>query len=202
MNEPDMNDSSEMGSSMHEADNGAAGGADAGTSSAASPQSSVEPEAQAVADEDFAAFTVESDIEAIDAKIIELTADLQRIHAEYANYRRRVERDRETFKEAGLSAAMVELFPVLDDISRARAHDDLNGTFKHVAEALEATLRRLGLTVFATEGDLFDPTQHEAIAHETRTDVDQPTCIAVHQQGYSFAGRVLRPALVTVADKE
>lgn len=193
----------EAGMSAHPADDGqAAGGADDGAPSAADSQAFVEPEVQAAADEDFAAFNVESDIEAIDAKIIELTADLQRIHAEYANYRRRVERDRETFKEAGLSAAMVELFPVLDDIARARAHDDLNGTFKHVAEALEATLRRLGLIAFAAEGDVFDPTQHEAIAHETRADVDGPTCIAVHQQGYSFAGRVLRPALVTVADKE
>ena len=165
-------------------------------------QSFVEPEAQAVSDQDLAAFNVESDIEAIDAKILELTADLQRIHAEYANYRRRVERDRETFKEAGVAAVMVELFPVLDDIARARLHDDLNGTFKHVAESLGATLRRLGLEVFAEDGDVFDPTRHEAIAHETRTDVEQPTCIAVHQQGYSFAGRVLRPALVTVADKE
>ena len=180
----------------------AAGDADDSVPSAAEPLVEIDPEIQSVSDEDFAAFNLESGIDAIDAKIIELTSDLQRTHAEYANYRRRVERDRETFKEAGISAVMSELFPVLDDIARARAHDDLTGTFKRTAETLEGTLRRLGLVTFGEQLDTFDPTKHEAIAHETSSDVSGPVCIAVHQQGYSFAGRVLRPALVTVADKE
>lgn len=145
-----------------------------------------ESEAQAAAD--------------VDSRVNELVGDLQRLQAEYANYRKRVDRDRELFKDAGVAAALAELLPILDDIGRARAHDDLNGTFKVVAENLESATRKLGLEAFGEPGDAFDPTMHEAIAHESRDDVSGPTCVTVHQQGYRHAGRVMRPALVTVAD--
>ena len=138
----------------------------------------------------------------LDARVAELVGDLQRLQAEYANYRKRVERDREMFKDVGTASALAELLPVLDDISRARSHDDLNGTFKVVAENVEAAVRKLGLEAFGEPGDAFDPTMHEAIAHETRDDVTTATCVAVHQQGYRFAGRIMRPALVTVADSQ
>jgi len=136
----------------------------------------------------------------VDARVNELVGDLQRLQAEYSNYRKRVDRDRDLFRDAGVAAALAELLPILDDIGRARAHDDLNGTFKVVAENLEAATRKLGLEAFGEAGDAFDPTMHEAIAHETRDDVSAPTCVSVHQQGYRHAGRVMRPALVTVAD--
>lgn len=138
--------------------------------------------------------------EQVDDRVGELVADLQRLQAEYANYRKRVERDREAFKDAGVAAVLGELLPVLDDISRARVHDDLNGTFKVVAENVESVVARLGLESFGDEGDAFDPTMHDAIAHESRDGVEQPTCVVVHQRGFRFAGRVMRPALVTVAD--
>lgn len=138
--------------------------------------------------------------EQVDDRVSELVGDLQRLQAEYANYRKRVERDREAFRDAGVAAALGELLPVLDDIARARAHDDLAGTFKVVAESLESVVVKLGLESFGAEGDLFDPTMHDAIAHESREGLEQPTCVAVHQRGFRFAGRVMRPALVTVAD--
>ena len=137
-----------------------------------------------------------------DARVAELVGDLQRLQAEYANYRKRVDRDRDSFKEAGTAAALAELLPVLDDIERARTHDDLGGTFKVVAESLEASVRRLGLEAFGADGDAFDPTMHEAIAHETRDGITEPTCVTVHQRGFRYAGRVMRPALVTVADAQ
>lgn len=140
--------------------------------------------------------------QAMDIRIAELVSDLQRLQAEYANYRKRVERDRDSFKDIGTAAALTELLPVLDDIARARIHDDLNGTFKVVAENLESITRKLGLESFGVAGDVFDPTLHEAIAHETRDDVDAAVCLTVHQQGFRFAGRVMRPALVTVADAQ
>ena len=145
---------------------------------------------------------VEEDLESLDAKVAELTSDLQRIHAEYANYRKRVERERESNRELVAGATLAELLPILDDIGRAREHGDLDGAFKSVAEALEATVTRLGVERFGTVGDEFDPTIHEAISHQQSADVTGPTCVSVFQQGYRFKGRVLRPAIVAVADPE
>jgi molecular chaperone GrpE len=143
---------------------------------------------------------VESDLAAIDAQVTELTADLQRVHAEYANYRRRVERDRETVKDLAVGAALGELLPVLDDIGRAREHGDLEGAFKSVAESLESTVARLGLEKYGAAGDPFDPTVHEAISHAHSDEVEGPTCVSVFQPGYRYAGKVLRPAIVAVAE--
>jgi len=145
---------------------------------------------------------VEADLGAVDTKVAELTADLQRVHAEYANYRKRVDRDRDTNRDLAVGSALSELLPVLDDIGRARDHGDLDGAFKSVAESLEATVARLGLERFATAGDAFDPTIHEAITHAITPDVTGPTCIQVFQPGYRYKSRVLRPAIVAVADPE
>ena len=145
---------------------------------------------------------LEAEAAEVDAKVAELTADLQRVHAEYANYRRRVERDRETVKDLAVGAALAELIPVLDDIGRAREHGDLEGAFKAVAESLEATAARLGLERYGEPGDAFDPTLHEAISHTHSADVDGPTCVAVYQPGYRHAAKVLRAAIVAVADPE
>ena len=132
--------------------------------------------------------------------IAELTADLQRLTAEYANYRKRVDRDRELIREQIISGVLSELFPVLDDIGRARTHGELEGGFKSVGEAIENTVARLGLKQFGEPGDEFDPLRHEAIAHEYSDEVTTATCMAVFQPGYEFAGRVVRAAIVSVAD--
>ncbi len=134
-----------------------------------------------------------------DAKLAELTNDLQRVHAEYANYRRRVDRDRELVRETAVGGVLNELLPMVDDIDRARQHGELEGAFKTVGESLEAALARIGLEKFGEVGETFDPTFHEAIATEARDEVTEPTVVAVYQPGYRFAGRVLRPARVAVA---
>lgn len=145
---------------------------------------------------------VDGEPESADAKVAELTSDLQRVHAEYANYRKRVDRERETTRDQVVGATLAELLPILDDIGRAREHGDLDGAFKSVAETLEATVTRFGVERFGTPGDEFDPTIHEAISHQHSADVTGPTCVSVFQQGYRFKGRVLRPAIVAVADPE
>jgi len=143
--------------------------------------------------------TPDESVQAVDP-VAELTADLQRLQAEFSNYRKRVERDREAVRDAVVAKTLSELLPVLDDIGRARSHGELEGGFKSVSEALEATVARLGLTAFGQPGDEFDPMRHEAIAHEHSADVQTSTCIAVFQPGYEFAGNVIRAAIVSVAD--
>lgn len=137
---------------------------------------------------------------ALQATLAERTADLQRVQAEYANYRRRVDRDRQAVVEQATAAVLAALLPVLDDIGRARAHGELEGGFRSVAETLESTLSKLGLERYGEPGDPFDPTVHEAITHGYSPDVDQVTCVDVLQPGYRAGGRVLRPALVAVAE--
>ncbi len=134
--------------------------------------------------------------------IAERTADLQRLQAEYANYRKRVERDREAVRELAVADALASLLPVLDDIGRARAHDELQGGFKQVAEALEAAVGKLGLTVYGEAGDPFDPNLHEALMHSYSGEVSQPTAAQILQPGYSYGGRVLRAARVAVVEPE
>jgi len=150
--------------------------------------------------EDEAAAQVEGDLAALEAQLAERTADVQRVHAEYANYRKRVDRDREQVRDQATAAVMAELLTVLDDIDRAREHDELAGGFKSVAEAIEATTTKLGLEKYGTAGEPFDPTVHEALTHTEDDSVTETTCVAVFQPGYRFAGRVLRPARVAVAD--
>jgi molecular chaperone GrpE len=150
-------------------------------------------------DSDEAAAQVEGDLNEVEAQIAELTGDLQRVHAEYANYRKRVERDRELIRELAIGSALTELLPILDDIGRAREHNELEGAFRSVGEALEAASARLGLEKFGEPNEPFDPSLHEALTSEERDDVSEPTVIAVYQAGYRHAGRVLRPARVAVA---
>jgi molecular chaperone GrpE len=132
--------------------------------------------------------------------IAERTTDLQRLQAEYANYRKRVERDREAVRDFAVGEALAALLPVLDDIGRAREHGELEGGFRQVAEALDAAIAKLGLTRFGQVGDPFDPTQHEALMHAYSDEVSEPTAVQILQPGYSFAGRVVRPARVAVAE--
>ena len=135
-------------------------------------------------------------------ELAERTADLQRLQAEYANYRRRVERDRQVIRETAVANVLTNLLPVLDDIGRAREHGELEGGFKSVGEALEQTVEKLGLERFGTAGDPFDPTVHEALTHAHSGDVTEATCIEVFQPGYRIGDRVVRPARVAVAEPE
>jgi molecular chaperone GrpE len=143
-----------------------------------------------------------AELEALRAELDERTRDLQRVTAEYANYRKRVDRDRGAAAEQTTGAVLSALLPVLDDIDRAREHDDLVGPFAAVAEALTAATSKFGLVAFGEKGDPFDPTRHEAVAHQTSPDVTEPTCVEVMRRGYTLGERMLRPALVAVADPE
>jgi len=136
------------------------------------------------------------------AKLAERTADLQRVSAEYANYRKRVDRDRLVIREQALANVLVALLPVLDDIGRAREHGELSGGFKSVAESLESTVTKLGLVSFGTEGEPFDPNVHEALTHSYSTAVTEPTCVQILQPGYKVGERIVRPARVAVAEPE
>ncbi|AMW11883.1 nucleotide exchange factor GrpE [Streptomyces iakyrus] len=132
----------------------------------------------------------------------ERTADLQRLQAEFQNYRRRVERDRIAVKEIAIANLLTELLPVLDDIGRAREHGELVGGFKSVAESLESTAAKMGLQQFGKEGEPFDPTIHEALMHSYAPDVTETTCVAILQPGYRIGERTIRPARVAVAEPQ
>lgn len=134
--------------------------------------------------------------------IITLTADLQRLQAEYANYRKRVDRDRSVAAEFSIAAVLAELLPVLDDLDRAAEHGELTGGFKAVADRITATVERLGLTKFADAPVAFNPEIHEALTHEVSKDVSEPTASKILQPGYKFKERVIRPARVAVIDPE
>jgi molecular chaperone GrpE len=132
--------------------------------------------------------------------LAERTADLQRLQAEYANYRKRVERDRLAVREQALANVLHGLLPVLDDIGRAKEHGELTGGFKSVAESLEGIAVKLGLTAFGESGDPFDPMLHEALMHSYSADVTEPTAVQIFQPGYKVGERIIRPARVAVAE--
>ena len=131
-------------------------------------------------------------------KVSELTADLQRITAEYANYRKRVDRDRELIRDMSTSVALEQLIPILDDISRAREHGDLTGTFSTVADALSTVTKRLGLVEFGKVDEDFDPSIHEALSTMEDESVQSQKVGTVAQVGYKVGERILRPARVVV----
>jgi len=136
------------------------------------------------------------------AQLDERTADVQRLQAEYANYRKRIDRDREVVVTTAKASVAGELLSVLDDIDRAAQHGDLTGAFKAVADKLVATLERTGLAAFGHDGEEFDPSVHEAVQHDTSPDVLGPTVTAVLRRGYRFGDRIVRAALVAVTDHE
>lgn len=134
----------------------------------------------------------------------ERLADLQRLQAEYVNYRRRVERDRDVAREVAVADLMESLLPVLDDVHLARQHGDLgNGPFAAIADKLESTLSRFGLARYGEPGEVFDPTVHEALMYtvaELAEGTTEQTVVQVLQPGYRVGERVLRAARVAVAD--
>jgi molecular chaperone GrpE len=135
-------------------------------------------------------------------QVAELTADLQRITAEYANYRKRVERDRDSMKEQQIAQLAMRLLPALDDIERAREHGDLNGAFATVADQLLSALRGLGLETYGEVNDPFDPNLHEALQVRNDLTAATPTVVEVVQPGYRIGERVVRPTRVVVAQPE
>jgi molecular chaperone GrpE len=132
-------------------------------------------------------------------KVAELTADLQRVQADFANYRKRALRDQQVAGERAKATVVSQLLTVLDDLDRARSHGDLEtGPLKSVADKLTAALAGLGLTAFGAEGDEFDPSLHEAVQHEG--EGSKPVLGTVMRQGYRLGDQVLRHALVGVVD--
>ncbi len=134
--------------------------------------------------------------------VASLTADLQRLQAEYANYRKRVERDRSVAHENAIGSVLTELLATLDDIDRASQHGELTGGFKAVADQLSSLTNRFGLEKYGTDGDLFDPQIHEALMHDTSADVAVATASKILQPGYKYKERILRPARVSVTEPE
>ena len=132
--------------------------------------------------------------------VASLTADLQRLQAEYANYRKRVERDRSVAHELAIGSVLTELLATLDDIDRASQHGELTGGFKAVADQLASLTNRFGLEKYGTDGEAFDPQIHEALMHDTSADVAVATASKILQPGYKYKDRILRPARVAVTE--
>ncbi|MDQ1743509.1 MAG: molecular chaperone GrpE [Pseudonocardiales bacterium] len=134
----------------------------------------------------------------------ERLADLQRLQAEYANYRKRVDRDRATSRDLAIASVIESLLPVLDDIHLARQHGDLEaGPLASIADKLEATLAKYGVQRFGEPGAAFDPAVHDALMHveeELAEGTEVTTVVGVLQPGYRIGDRVVRPARVSVAD--
>jgi molecular chaperone GrpE len=138
----------------------------------------------------------------VERQLAERTADLQRLQAEYVNYKRRVDRDRDLVRQNATYGVLSSLLPVLDDIDRAREHGEVEGGFKAVADSLERVVSGLGLTKFGAPGEPFDPNVHEALAHGHSPDVTETVVEHLAQAGYRIGDRVVRAAKVTVLDPE
>ncbi|RVX41365.1 molecular chaperone GrpE [Nonomuraea polychroma] len=134
----------------------------------------------------------------LQADLAERTADLQRLKAEYDNYRKRVQRDQSVMYDIGVAHALRSLLPVLDAITRARELGDVYGGFQLVAETLEAELAALGLEAFGVPGETFDPTRHEAVGYVPSARTGRVTCSEILLRGYRVGDHLLRPARVTV----
>lgn len=137
-------------------------------------------------------------LEAAQQEAAERTSDLQRVTAEYANYRKRVDRDRDLVVKNAKASVVTEMLTVLDDIDRADRHGDLTGAFKAVAERLTGILTKSGLIQFGAVGDEFDPAQHEAVQFATSSEVTVQTVTSVMRHGYSLGDRLVRAAVVGV----
>ena len=171
-----------------------------------------EQEAAAPADQDDVAPADLSGGEHPDTVLAaERLGDLQRLQAEYVNYKRRVDRDRALVQERAVRDVLESVLPVLDDIQAARDHGDLvEGPFAAISDKLESTLGKYGLTRFGAKGEPFDPMQHEALMHAPWPDGDDElpsgasatTVVTVLQPGYRAGEQVLRPARVAVADPQ
>jgi molecular chaperone GrpE len=145
--------------------------------------------------------TEEDELAAMKGSLADLTNDLQRLQAEYANYRKRVDRDRQLVAESAAYKALTPVIEVLDTIDRAKEHGELEGGFKAVADQLERVVASAGLVRFGEPGDAFDPTFHEALSHlGADAEVEVTTVKHVAKGGYRMGDRVVRAAQVLVVD--
>jgi molecular chaperone GrpE len=151
---------------------------------------------------DESATALVADLAEARTRVAALTEDLQRLQAEYVNYKRRVDRDRDLVKQNATFSVLSALLPVLDDLDRAREHGELEGGFKAVADSLERIVAAHGLVKFGAPGDAFDPRLHEALMHAHSPDVTETTCQSIISAGYRIGERVVRAAQVTVVDPE
>jgi len=159
----------------------------------------ITPDELATADENAA----DASLDDAEAKAAEHLADLQRLQAEYVNYRKRVDRDRAMATTVATARTIEALVPTLDDIAAAREHGDLgDGPFASIAAKLEAALGQLGWASFGAVGETFDPAIHEALLSQPSADVTEPTIVTVAQPGHRVGDRILRPARVIVAQPE
>ena len=180
-------------------------GAPQDTAGPGDPREAAQAEAARADDEGMAGDTpteLVADLAKAQEDVATLTGDLQRLQAEYVNYKRRVDRDRELVKQNATFAALSALLPVLDDIDRAREHGEVEGGFKAVADSLERIVTGLGLEKFGARGDEFDPNLHEALMHATSPEVSTTVCQDIVHAGYRIGDRVVRPARVTVVGPE
>jgi molecular chaperone GrpE len=143
-----------------------------------------------------------SEVTELTAALAERTSDLQRLQAEYVNYKRRVDRDRDLARKLGIESVLKDLLSVLDDLRSAREHGELTGAFKAVGDEVERITAKYGLTSFGAKGDPFDPHIHEALLHAHAEGIDGPTCVEILQPGYRVGDRILRPARVAVAEPD
>lgn len=163
---------------------------DAGANAPGDPAEAAQPLTATVADS--------AELEAAQQEAAERTADLQRVSAEYANYRKRVDRDRLEIGKLATAKVLTDLLPVLDDLDRAAAHGDLTGPLKSVSDKLSEVLTKAGLVKVGAEGDAFDPVRHEAVHFTTSAEVTEQVVGEVLRSGYSVDERLLRPATVVV----
>jgi molecular chaperone GrpE len=183
----------EEGPVSEEAGSEEAGSEEAGSEEAGSEEGLVSEEAEEAA--------LEGDLTEAMRQVANLTADLQRLQAEYLNYKRRVERDRDLVRENATYSALAPVTEVLDTIDRARQHGELDDGLRAVAEQLERAVASKGLEKFGAEGDVFDPTLHEALSHlGTEDGVEVTTVKVVAKAGYRIGERVVRAAQVLVVD--
>ncbi len=164
------------------------------------PQSAAAPGPGAPAEPESPVSTAE--VDQLKSALADRTGDLQRLQAEYVNYKRRVDRDRDVARKNGVEAVLKDLMSVLDDVRSAREHGELNGGFKAVADELERVSTRHGLEAYGAKGDPFDPHIHEALLHSHAEGIDGPTCVEILQPGYKIGDRVVRPARVAVAEPD
>jgi molecular chaperone GrpE len=179
---------------------GATGSASGEPAHAEPGPASAEPAAESELADVGADAASAADTAVLETALAERTADLQRLQAEYVNYKRRVDRDREAVREASVGSVLSAMLPVFDDIDRAREHGELEGGFKAVADSLWRTVSGLGLVQFGEPGDEFDPRVHEALMHAHSDEVSRPTCQEILQPGYRVGERILRPARVSVVE--
>jgi molecular chaperone GrpE len=166
------------------------------------PQATAAPPSEAAEHDQPPVRDLEAEVTELQEKLAERTSDLQRLQAEYVNYKRRVDRDRDLARKVSIEGVLKDFLSVLDDVRSAREHDELNGGFKAVAEEIERVTAKYGLETFGEAGDPFNPHIHEALLHAHADGIDGPTCVEILQPGYRIGDRILRPARVAVAEPE